>query len=183
MSVESSTLEEFRLVVGIEMPWYRISNLGRVQTCRIKGAWKGQTGEWKDLKLKRLKKNGHTYVAFSLAGKSMVRYVHRLVLEAFVGPCPNGMEACHFPDRDPSNNRLTNLRWDTHVSNMRDKLTHGTSNKGSQNAMAIVTEEIVSQIKSKRRAGARICELVREFKLKRAHIQTIANGHRWRHVA
>jgi hypothetical protein len=25
------------------------------------------------------------------------------------------MEACHYPDSDRSNNRLDNLRWDTHL--------------------------------------------------------------------
>lgn len=52
-------------------------------------------------------------------------YVHRLVLMAFVGPCPEGMEACHN-DGDPINNRLDNLRWDTHSSNMYDRVKHGT---------------------------------------------------------
>jgi len=48
-----------------------------------------------------------------------MQLVHRLVLEAFVGPCPDGMEACHL-DSDKTNNRVSNLRWDTHLENMRD---------------------------------------------------------------
>lgn len=52
------------------------------------------------------------------------RTVHSLVLTAFVGPCPDGMEGCHN-DGDPANNRVTNLRWDTHTENMRDVLRHG----------------------------------------------------------
>lgn len=35
-------------------------------------------------------------------------YVHRAVLEAFVGPCPPNHEACHI-DGNPGNNRLENL--------------------------------------------------------------------------
>ncbi len=54
------------------------------------------------------------------------RSVHRLVLEAFVGPCPEGMQCCHFPDRNPANNRLSNLRWDTAKANAADKVIHGT---------------------------------------------------------
>lgn len=53
--------------------------------------------------------------------------VHRLVLTAFVGPCPEGMEGCH-EDGDPSNNRATNLRWDTHKNNQLDMHKHGTCN-------------------------------------------------------
>lgn len=44
-------------------------------------------------------------------------YVHRLVLEAFTGPCPKGMECLHADD-DPTNNHLTNLRWGTHSDNI-----------------------------------------------------------------
>lgn len=50
----------------------------------------------------------------------------RSVLETFVGPCPEGMECCHFPERDRSNNRLDNLRWDTHHENVLDAVRHGT---------------------------------------------------------
>ncbi len=52
--------------------------------------------------------------------------VHRLVLEAFVGPCPSGMEACHFPDPSRANCSLTNLRWDTRSENHND-VTRGRS--------------------------------------------------------
>lgn len=55
--------------------------------------------------------------------------VHRLVLTAFIGPCPPGMEACHG-DGNRRNNRLSNLRWDTKAANCRDRTTHG----GSPNA-------------------------------------------------
>lgn len=50
-----------------------------------------------------------------------VRRIHRLVLEAFVGPRPDDMDACHWDD-DPTNNRLINLRWDTRKENGSDKI-------------------------------------------------------------
>lgn len=48
------------------------------------------------------------------------RWVHHLVLEAFVGPRPEGKEACHL-DGDPTNNAAENLHWDTHFNNMLDR--------------------------------------------------------------
>jgi len=45
-------------------------------------------------------------------------YMHRLILWAFVGECPYMQEACHKDD-NPSNNRLLNLEWNTHMHNMR----------------------------------------------------------------
>lgn len=46
--------------------------------------------------------------------------VHRLVLEAFVGSCPENMECDHI-DRNRTNNHLTNLRWVTRSENNRNK--------------------------------------------------------------
>lgn len=47
-----------------------------------------------------------------------------LVLEAFIGPCPEGMECCHNDD-DRANNQLSNLRWDTHTNNVKDGYRNG----------------------------------------------------------
>jgi len=52
--------------------------------------------------------------------------VHKLVLEAFIGPCPNHYEACHNNGK-ANDNRLSNLRWDTCSNNNFDKRKHGTN--------------------------------------------------------
>lgn len=52
--------------------------------------------------------------------------IHRLVLEAFVGPPPTPeLEGCH-DDGVRSNNCLRNLRWDTRAGNAADRWRHGT---------------------------------------------------------
>ena len=51
--------------------------------------------------------------------------VHWLVLRAFVGPCPEGMESLHWDDV-PSNNHLSNLRYGTKLENAADKLRNHT---------------------------------------------------------
>ena len=53
------------------------------------------------------------------------KFVHVLVLEAFVSLRPDGLQACHF-DGNPLNNALENLRWDTAASNRADAIRHGT---------------------------------------------------------
>ena len=65
-------------------------------------------------------KDGYLQVGLTKDGKSKVRRVHRLVLEAFVGPCPEGMEACHANDI-PDDNRIENLRWDYPKMNAADR--------------------------------------------------------------
>lgn len=62
-------------------------------------------------------KNNRGYMVVSINGKKYK--VHRLVLEAFVGPCPEGFE-CDHSDRDRHNNALTNLRWCSPTDNNRN---------------------------------------------------------------
>jgi hypothetical protein len=56
-------------------------------------------------------------------GRKLV-YLHRVVLEAFVGPCPRAHVACHFPDKRRRVNAADNLRWDTKAENALDRTAH-----------------------------------------------------------
>lgn len=78
--------------------------------------------------------------------KTVLFYVHRLVLEAFIGPCPDGMEACHN-DGNGSNNNLSNLRWDTRIANAQDMVSHGTARLGEKCHFAKLTVEEVIEIR------------------------------------
>jgi hypothetical protein len=52
------------------------------------------------------------------------RRVHHMVLETYIGSCPDGMEACHWND-DEADNTLMNLRWDTDAANKADRKRNG----------------------------------------------------------
>lgn len=69
-------------------------------------------------------RGGRLQVSLNRPGHKEYRTVHRLVLEAFVGPRPEGLECCHWDD-NPANNHLSNLRWDTPSSNEQDKIRNG----------------------------------------------------------
>lgn len=90
---------------------YRVSDAGGVQ-----GPKKRLT-PW-------VHQDGHLRVTIRREGRRMEAAVHRLVLEAFVGPCPPGMEALHR-NGDPTDNRLENLRWGTRSENNLDRQRHG----------------------------------------------------------
>lgn len=64
---------------------------------------------------------GYLAVALDFGGRVCSRLVHRLILETFVGPAPDGYYGCHYPDPTKSNNRLDNLRWDSAVGNAKDR--------------------------------------------------------------
>lgn len=88
---------------------------------RLEGSWLG--GRWKAMRPRPV----GSYFAVKVkedGGRAVAVGLHRLILEAFRGPCPEGMEACHFPDPDPANNRIENLRWDTHRENCLDLSRH-----------------------------------------------------------
>lgn len=70
-------------------------------------------------------KHGHQGIVLYDGGKHYHRYIHRMVMEAFVGPRPDGMEVRHL-NGDPSDNRLDNLVYGTHAENMQDAIAHGT---------------------------------------------------------
>jgi hypothetical protein len=91
-------------VTGFE-ELYQISNRGRVRSLRLR------TGD--GLRKPYANKKGHLRIdLYAEGGERKKRYLHRLVLEAFIGSCPTGMEGCH-KDGDPANNNLENLRWGT----------------------------------------------------------------------
>lgn len=76
-----------------------------------------------NLKL-NLANTGYRVVNLWLEGESKTHQVHRLVLEAFVGPCPKGKMGLHWDD-DKDNNRLSNLRWGSRSENARDSVRNG----------------------------------------------------------
>jgi hypothetical protein len=109
-------------------------------------------------------------------------YVHRLILEAFVGPRPEGMEACHN-DGDKTNNHWNNLRWDTHKNNLADRKLHGTDSAGSKHGQSKLTEPEVLQIRALYKAGGIAQkELGKQFGVTPAVISRIINRKNWNHV-
>jgi hypothetical protein len=133
-------MEEWRPVVG--RPEYQVSNFGRVRSDATGG---------KILKPYLVK--GYPAVKFWNSTESRTTgYVHLLVLEAFVGPRPKGMQACH-DDGNPFNAMVCNLRWDTVGGNAADRVRHGTSLRGDKNSMTKLTEADVAQIRAELAAG------------------------------
>jgi len=128
-----ATQEEWRPVVDWE-GYYAVSNLGRVKSVTRQIPTSRGNG-YRTMPSVVLKPWIHSFgygtVRLCGYGKRTTQYIHVLVLTAFRGPCPDGMECCHN-DGDPVNNRLDNLRWDTHGENMLDKVRHGTDHLASR---------------------------------------------------
>lgn len=119
------TSDTWRGVVGLE-EYYEanyegeVRSLGRVITTRT-----GQTYFKPGRVMSQSRRSdGHLQLTFKVNGKAYTRKLHRIIAEAFIGPCPEGMEVCHN-DGDPANNRVDNLRYGTRSENMYDRVSHG----------------------------------------------------------
>jgi len=126
------------------------------------------------------KPNGYAQVMlYALDGSKWQPCVHRLVLEAFVSPMPEGMEANHI-NGEPYDNRLENLEWMTHQEN----IIHSRHTLGKcvreKNGLAKLTEQQVIQLRQARANGQPISPLAREFGVSIAAACNAATGKTWK---
>lgn len=108
---------------------------------------------------------------------------HRWAYERFVGPIPEGAEACHHCDR-PSCVRPDHLFAGTHAENMADRVAKGRGigkTAGERNGRAVLTAEQVAEIRRRyvKRHGI-LRELAREFGTTDQNIRYIVQGRTWR---
>lgn len=169
--------EEWRPVVGFE-GFYEVSNRGNVRSlCNYRPAFNGRL-----MKLWKGNKN-YRYVTFRMRPEDTKRKtfaVHRLVLDAFVGPRPAGKEAAHW-NGDPTDNRVENLRWASSKENHADRIRHGRTTKGEDNHCAKLDRGCVKTIR-KLRGLVSGYELARLACVTPSTITDIWEHKIWKHV-
>lgn len=113
--------EQWRPVVGYE-DLYLVSDTGRVWSIPRADA----LGRMRGGRFLIGSSGRYSRVGLSRDGRTRIFSRHTLVLTAFVGPRPDGLQGCHN-NGNPHDNRLVNLRWDTPEANAQDSLAHGTN--------------------------------------------------------
>ncbi len=182
MYVEILNEVEYRPILG--WPAYHVGSDGSVwSSWQIHGNQPATMTRinWRRLR-SRKDKRGRAAVRLYRPGENITRCVHLIVLEAFVGPRPDGMEACHN-NGDNTDNRASNLRWDTHRENILDKFRHGTMPLGEKHHAAKLTEEQVIEIRRRRAAGEPRGGLSKEFGIHVRTISWITCRRGWKHVS
>lgn len=159
-------------VVGYE-GLYEVSDLGQIRS----------------LVRKRIRKLASTRDGYCVVGlwknKSVkLKPVHRIVLEAFIGPCPAGMESRHFPDNSRSNNQIANLSWATKAVNSADKKYHGTVHRpsGITNGCAKIDEDGARKVSTLRDSGRTQQEIANIVGISRTQVRNILTGRKWSHI-
>ncbi len=151
---------------------YQVSSLGALRSRK--------SGEWQSLK-PTPDSDGYLLIRpFPDVGKCKTLKVHHLVLHAFVGVRPDGMICCHN-NNVKCDNRVSNLRWDTHKGNSRDAMRDGIS-CGSRNGMSKLTEDQVKSIRVLNNGGLSTAELSKMFAVTRSNVWYITTGRTWKHV-
>lgn len=124
---------------------------------------------------------GYIQARLSRSPKLHARLVHRLVLEAFIGPRPPGMECRHL-DGDKANNDIRNLRWGTPLENAADQIRHGSQVRGERSSKAKLTGAQVVEIRILRAAGMSLPALARKFGVRNPTILKIVRREYWAHI-
>lgn len=150
-------------------PGYSVTKDGRV--------WSNKRNHgWLKPRLTQKGNGGRLYVVLYRDGvRHPTKYIHRLVLEAYVGPCPKGMEACH-KNGNPFDNRLSNLRWDTRSENQRDTVRHGRT-RGLK-----LSPKEVRDMRRLYADGLSQRELSKRYGVDQTTVHYAVTRHTWKHV-
>lgn len=173
-----SVAEEWRVIP--DYAGYEVSSEGRVRSVEriVDGVRRGRP--WRMRRpgqLLRLKAGANGYLRVQLGKGGRTELVHRLVLSAFEGPCPDGHEGAHR-DGQNANNRRANLKWATHAENIADRRAHGTAPVGSRSPNARLTEQQASEIRLNTGALTQTA-LSAAYSISRTRIRQIQRNEAW----
>lgn len=169
----------WRDVVGYD-GLYRVSNTGVIKSVsRVikRNNWSEQTIHGRTLRPYSFP-GGYPKVTLCKCGKNTSLRIHRVVLEAFTGPCPDGMQCRHL-DGDPSNNHISNLVWGTIAENGKDRIRHGTTCRGEDNGTSKLTEIDVKFIRHWLKSGHKHSKIADVFDVSQSTISHINLGTAW----
>lgn len=168
--------ERWLPVVGWE-DLYAVSDLARVRSFQ----WHGRGLRGGVLK-PVLAKNGYLMVMLYQGGRVKRCYVHQLVAEAFIGPCPIGEQVRHGPN-GKGDNRASQLCYGTPGDNGQDRVRDGTSRKGVESPVAKLTDVDVVEIRRRYATGGETQDAIaRDYGVSAGTVGVIVLGQSWRHV-
>lgn len=167
----------YKLVAG----WhgYRVGDDGSVWSRWGRGK-QGLTDKWHEIR-GGFDKDGYRKVILCRNGRRRYARVATLILEAFVGPIPKGKLAA-YDDGKRCNNALSNLRCDTQLGNIADKVKHGTAQIGEKHGCHKLTEAGVRLLRARRKVGVPEKVVARDLGITVHTVRAVLSGRLWKHV-
>lgn len=129
--------------------YYQVSSLGLVGSVsrKINSSYnKKRVIKGRSIKL-HLRKDGYYTVTLSKQNIIKTYKVADLIAATFIGKKPGKYDTCHN-NGIRTDNRINNLRYDTRVGNLKDKILHGTSYRGERHWYHKLKEHDVRNIKN-----------------------------------
>jgi hypothetical protein len=169
--------EEWRAVVGYE-GYYAVSNLGRLRrVASFPAHYTGQLVSGQD------NGTGYLHVCLGRDGAKRYRYLHRLVAEAFIGPCPSGMEVNH-KDLNRQNCRLDNLEYLTKAQNVRHSVASQAEKWQQTGAVRAGKSRKLTagDVRTIRASTEAAVVLAKRFSVDPSTIRQIRQRRVWKHV-
>lgn len=149
------------------------------------------------IEIKAQKTNaGYWRVCLRCGGKTIIRFVHRLVAIAFLGPVPPLMQVNHI-DGDKNNNSISNLEYVTAQQNKAHATMMGLNPSGDMHYSRVSPEKrprgiVVSKkfgeqdirdIRVLRDAGMSLKEIAAIYNTTPSTVSKIQRKQLWGHVA
>jgi hypothetical protein len=177
--------ERWLPVPGYE-DYYEVSDLGRVRglprTCMRSDGIRHSRKERILAASRFIRNKDYRRVCLCVDGVNVNRQVHMLVLEAFVGPCPDGQETRHL-NGVQDDNRLTNLAWGTRIEQQEDVLRHGNRARGARHGMVKLKETDIPVIRAAFEAGQTTQQIARRYGVVYQTIIAILQKKSWSYVS
>jgi len=163
-----------------EWPGYGVDTDGYLWSCLVPGPGFGKfKNKWTRLKSNSTSSNGRIIIGLSNGKIQVKKQLHRLIIETFIGPCPEGLETCHN-NGNHTDNRLSNLRYGTHKQNMADKIKHGTSVRGDRHPISKLDVKKVREIRLLIQKGEKnLGQIANLFGVDRTIISRIRDKRAW----
>ena len=159
--------EQWKAIEGYEGK-YEVSDYGRVKSLTRRYAGAGGIMRGSN------HVGGYRNVNLSEHGRARRFLIHRLVMAAFVSPCPDGLEVNHL-DGDKHNNHLSNLEYVTRSENLlhANRVLHSWKIKDHGKRF---DKDDLAAMRSMREHGMECSEICTYFDTDRGTISRILSG-------
>lgn len=175
--------EEWRPVAGLAGR-YEVSSHGRVRslpfsTIRSNGWHYTHRGGI----LNPAHRMEHEYVQLYYEPKKQTKcWVHRLVLESFVGPAPTDKHEVNHIDGNPRNNHVSNLEWVTRAENIAHAVANKLHARGTDFSHSVLTPQIIHEARELHSNGMSWRAIGAQYGVGKEAIRQAVIGGSWKHL-
>lgn len=171
--------EIWKPVVGFE-GFYEVSSRGNVRSCEREHTYDDKrvgtiTRRRKSQTIAQAKRGKYRSALLSKNGERTSHLTHKLVIEAFTGPRPDGLEVRHL-NGIASDNSASNLCYGTKLENAADRDAHGRTYRGEKHAWCRLSDAEIERIHSDAKNIARLEDLAAKYGISRTHAWNIKTG-------